>query len=76
MSRQPLILKCVPHKDSQESGFITSVSIQFRKDLRYINRITIEEISGDQTDIKFENSHLNEAIPADVWRLGSVKPHV
>lgn len=75
-SRRPLILTCVPRKDSPEAGFITRVSIQFREDLRYIDRITIEEISGDQTNIQFENAHLNETIPADAWRTGSVKPHV
>ena len=75
ISRQPLILTCVPHKDSPEFEFIARVSIQFREDLRYINKITIEEVSGDLTNIQFENSRLNETIPADAWRTGPVRPH-
>lgn len=70
-SHQPLILTCVPHKESPEAGFVARVSIQFREDLRYINKITIEEVSGDLTSIQFENSRLNETIPADAWRTGS-----
>ena len=75
VSRQPMALTCMPHKDSPEAGFIKRVSIQFREDLRYINRITIEEVSGDQTDIHFENARLNVTIPDDAWRTGSARPH-
>ncbi|MBF0593851.1 MAG: outer membrane lipoprotein carrier protein LolA [Candidatus Omnitrophica bacterium] len=74
-SRQPLVLTCLPHPESPEAGFIKRVSIQFREDLRYIGRITIEEVSGDQTDIVFDNVRLNEIIPADAWRAERAKPH-
>ncbi|MBF0384399.1 MAG: outer membrane lipoprotein carrier protein LolA [Candidatus Omnitrophica bacterium] len=74
--RQPLILACVPHQDSPESGVIARISIQFREDLRYIERITIEEVSGDITNIKFENTHFNLPISEDSWRIGLVSPHV
>ncbi|MBF0387203.1 MAG: outer membrane lipoprotein carrier protein LolA [Candidatus Omnitrophica bacterium] len=74
-SRNPLILTCVPHPESPEAGFIKRVSIQFRDDLRYISRITIEEVSGDQTDIAFDNVRLNEIIPIDAWRAEGSKPH-
>ena len=76
VSHDPLVLACTPHKNSPEASFITRVSIQFRKDLRYIDKITIEEVSGDITNIQFENAHLNETIPADAWRAGPVRPHV
>ncbi len=75
-SRKPLILTCVPHKDSPEAGFIKYVSIQFREDLRYISKITIEEVSGDITDIQFENARLNETVPTDAWHAGSVRSNV
>lgn len=69
-NNQPLVLSCVPHKDSPEAGFIARVDIQFRADLRYIDKITIVELSGDLTDIQFENARLNEIIPAEAWRTG------
>ncbi|MFH0753423.1 MAG: outer membrane lipoprotein carrier protein LolA [Candidatus Omnitrophota bacterium] len=75
VSGKPLVLACVPHPNSPEAGFVARVSIQFREDLRYIEKITIEEMSGDQTSIQFENARLNETIPVDAWRAGLVSPH-
>ena len=75
-SKNPLSLACVPHKDSSEAGIISRVLIQFRGDLKYIDQITIEELSGDSTIIKFENIILNEIIPADAWSIKVVRPNV
>ena len=70
VSRQPLVLTCVPHPGSPEAGFIARVVGQFQEDLRYIHKIAIEEVSGDLTTVQFENSRLNETIPANVWQAG------
>jgi outer membrane lipoprotein-sorting protein len=75
VSREPMVLSCAPHPNSPEAGFITRVTLRFRQDLRYIDTISIDEVSGDQTNIHFDNARLNETIPPDAWRAGAVRTH-
>jgi hypothetical protein len=46
------------------------VTVDFRKDEQYINRIFIEEKSGDTTNLSFVDTHLNISLEESVWKAG------
>jgi outer membrane lipoprotein-sorting protein len=75
ISTDPEVFACVPHANNPEARMITRVLIQLRKDERYIERITIEEATGDVTKISFEDIHLNDSVPAYAWRAASLPVH-
>lgn len=67
--RDPLMLTFVPHEDSPNAKAIKQVCVTIRDDLRYVQAISIIDTSGDTTTIEFQDTVLNEPVPADTWRI-------
>ncbi len=70
---EPLVLSFVPHADSMNAQVIKQVLVTIRDDLRYVQAIRIDDVSGDTTVLTFIDTVLNEPVPADRWK---VKRHV
>jgi len=67
--KEPLVLSFRPHADSPNAQAIKTVRVTIRNDLRYVQAIRIEDTTGDTTTITFIDTILNEAVPADTWRV-------
>ena len=65
----PLILEFRPKADSPNARVIQRVWVTIREDLRYVQAISIEDVSGDLTAITFMDTVLNEAVPSEVWKV-------
>jgi outer membrane lipoprotein-sorting protein len=63
----PLALRFTPQDATRK--VIAGIVVVLRDDTRYIQRVTIEETSGDRTVITFTNTVLNSTIDASVWLL-------
>ena len=73
LSDNPVSLKFIPRKTAVASDVISSVTVVFREDERYIYQIYIEEKSGDSTLLTFVDTLLNIPLDAAVWMA---KPRV
>ncbi len=65
----PLILIFRPHTDSPNAQVIKQVRVTIREDLRYVQAIGIEDMSGDTTLITFIDTVLNAPVPAETWKV-------
>jgi outer membrane lipoprotein-sorting protein len=66
-------LVLVPRRESFANKAIKRVTLTFRKDRRYLEKLDIEEVSGDRTWMTFTNTVLNTPVDPAAWE---VKPHV
>lgn len=64
LQNSPIILDFIPKETNIARKVIKSITITFRGDEKYIERIKILEISGDTTTIAFVNTVLNVPIEA------------
>lgn len=64
-----LTLQCMPLDASMAYGLIEKVIITFKTDTQYIDRIEIQEKSGDSTTLVFVETVLNSTIDAQVWEI-------
>lgn len=65
----PIQLTFVPLPGNAAKNYVKRVTVQFRADKRYIDRITVEEEGGDSTIIRFLDTKLNREISSDVWQV-------
>jgi len=65
----PASLKFTPRTATFAGNVIKSVTVDFRKDEQYINRIFIEEKSGDTTNLSFVDTHLNIPLEDSIWKV-------
>lgn len=72
LSEAPPRLVFIPRADRMVAKAIRQVTVSIREDQRYVERIVIEDVSGDQTTIFFHDTVLNEPLNADCWE---VEPH-
>ncbi len=63
VKNSPVTLDFIPKDSTAAKKIIKSVTIAFREDEKYVERITIHEQSGDVTTIIFMNTVLN--VPID-----------
>lgn len=73
LSEKPVALKFTPKPASFAGSVIKSVTVDFRKDEQYINRIFIEEKGGDTTNLLFVDIRLNIPVEASVWKAAPFK---
>ncbi|MFH2046187.1 MAG: outer membrane lipoprotein carrier protein LolA [Pseudomonadota bacterium] len=66
---KPVSLKFVPKTETFAGNVIKSVTVDFRKDEQYIQKIFIEEKSGDTTSLMFVDTNVNIEIEPAAWRL-------
>jgi len=69
LKENPASLKFTPRAATFAGNVIKCVTVDFRKDEQYINRIFIEEKSGDTTNLIFVDTHLNIPLEDSVWKV-------
>lgn len=69
LHHDPVCLKFDPRKGALAAQAITSVTVTFDKDERYIQKISIEEKNGDSTLLTFTDTQLNIPIDAGTWEV-------
>lgn len=69
LKENPASLKFTPRAAAFAANVIKSVTVDFRKDEQYINRIFIQEKSGDTTNLSFVDTHLNIPLEDSVWKV-------
>jgi outer membrane lipoprotein-sorting protein len=69
LNENPTSLKFTPRTATFAGNVIKSVTVGFRKDEQYIDRIFIEEKSGDKTNLSFVETHLNIPLEDSVWKV-------
>ena len=69
ISESPMELEFVPLEGSLQSKVIAGVKVEFMQDQRYIKRISIEEISGDSTQMMFKDVVINGSIDKNMWEV-------
>ena len=69
ISESPMELEFVPLEGSLQSKVIAGVKVEFMQDQRYIKRISIEEISGDSTQMTFKDVVINGSIDKNMWEV-------
>jgi len=69
LKENPASLKFTPRAATFAGNVIKSVIVDFRKDEQYINRIFIEEKSGDTTNLSFVDTHLNIPLEDSAWKV-------
>ncbi len=72
LNETPPRLAFTPHADRMEAKAIRTVTISVREDLRYVEKIVIDDVSGDRTTITFHETVLNEPLDDEEWE---VVPH-
>jgi outer membrane lipoprotein-sorting protein len=74
VSDKPLLLVFVPLKSTTSYDLIESIAIKFNKDLRYLDKITIQEKNGDKTTLSFFDTKLNKQISSRAWKAKMLGP--
>lgn len=69
ISEQPLQVEFTPRETSITGKVIRRITLTFRADRRYVDRIAIEQLDGDRTVISFGDARLNTAIDPAVWEV-------
>lgn len=73
LQQNPISLKFIPNKTAITSSVISSITITFREDKKYIHKIQIEEKEGDSTLLTFLNTEINCRFDDATWKA---EPHV
>lgn len=60
--RNPAVIEFTPKENNFAKKVISSVTVRFREDERYLRQIAIKEISGDSTIITFEKTVIDTPI--------------
>ena len=67
-SMEPPVLTFTPLPDTTFEDIISGVTIVFREDARYIEKLEIREVNESISTISFHNTRLNEEIDESVWK--------
>ena len=70
LREKPVSLKFTPKPATLAGNVIKSVTVDFRKDEQYINKIFIEEKGGDTTSLLFVDTRLNIPVEDSAWKAG------
>lgn len=69
LSETPPRLVFTPREDRMVAKAIRQVTVSIRDDQRYVEKIVIDDVSGDQTSIVFHDTVLNAPLAADCWEV-------
>lgn len=56
---QPLQIEFIPRDSSSVKKVIKAITITFREDRKYLQKVQFDEVSGDSTSIIFKNTEFN-----------------
>jgi outer membrane lipoprotein-sorting protein len=65
---QPYVIEFTPRAEGAAKA-VRRVTVEFRDDERYVQRIAIEEPGGDRTTLTFAETVLNAPIAASAWEV-------
>lgn len=68
-SQKPLRMQFTPKDDSLTRKVIKCVIVSVRDDHKYVEQISIEDVSGDKTTITFRDTVLNEPVDSGEWKV-------
>jgi outer membrane lipoprotein-sorting protein len=66
LSESPVTLRLEP-RSAATAGFLHHLLINFSADGRYVRSVELHEKDGDFTRIRFQNTAVNKALPADLF---------
>jgi outer membrane lipoprotein-sorting protein len=67
LSQDPVSLEFVPLESTIVSRVMGKITVTFQKDLRYIEKIQMDEKSGDRTLLIFQNTVLDTPLDDKTW---------
>ena len=68
LTAQPVRLQLFP-LDQGEASFIEQLQILFSEDSRHVELIEMYEAGGDKTLLRFENTQVNQLLPAEAFQV-------
>jgi len=63
MQQQPYVFEFMPKETNFSRKIVKSITVTFREDEKYLEKIKIQEMSGDSTTITFEHTVID--VPID-----------
>jgi outer membrane lipoprotein-sorting protein len=63
MQQQPYVFEFMPKESNFSRKIVKSITVTFREDEKYLEKIKIQEMSGDSTTITFEHTVID--VPID-----------
>ncbi len=63
LHQHPYVFEFIPNETNFSRKIVKSITITFREDEKYLEKIKIQEMSGDSTTITFENTVID--VPLD-----------
>jgi len=73
VKRSPLTVEFTPRGNNDAGKVLKSITITFREDQTYLQRIRMQELSGDVTTITFTNTHLNAPLDNSDFEVRPVR---
>ncbi|MCK5541328.1 MAG: outer membrane lipoprotein carrier protein LolA [Desulfobacterales bacterium] len=67
--KEPGVLEFTPKKHNPASQMLSSITLQFQNDKKYISKIKLFEKNKDSTEILFTDVLINSKIADSVWEL-------
>jgi outer membrane lipoprotein-sorting protein len=69
LQQHPYVFEFVPKETNVSRKIVKSITITFREDEKYLERILIREMSGDSTTITFEKTLIDVPIDGRFWEV-------
>lgn len=69
LKQEPLVLEFRPREKELSRKVIKSITITFREDRHYLEQISIHELNGDVTTIRFMNTLLNAPLDSSSFEV-------
>jgi outer membrane lipoprotein-sorting protein len=69
MQQQPYVFEFMPKETNFSRKIVRSITITFREDEKYLEKIKIQEMSGDSTTITFEHTVIDVPIDSHFFEV-------
>jgi outer membrane lipoprotein carrier protein len=69
LSEQPLSLRFAPQGGTMVSKLVKNIEITFNKDQLQIDKMVVNETTGDSTTLEYSDTKLNDPIPPSTWEI-------
>lgn len=69
LGEKPLSLRFAPKAGTMVSKLVKNIEVTFGKDEMQIDRMVVNETSGDSTTLNYSNVRLNQPIKSETWEI-------
>jgi outer membrane lipoprotein carrier protein len=69
LSEDPLTLRFAPQGGTMVSKLVKNIEITFNKDQMQIDKMVVNETSGNYTALEYSDTKLNAPIPTSTWEI-------